>query len=264
MPLITQLRLPRKKPHIRASSKNFPHLPQMKNRHNPASQMPILSPPMEPMASLIEKTHIMKRLLPFFILPSALVADPVTLETLTIGSRTYESASISLETPQTALIRHTAGTARVPATSLPTDLQKQIGFDPAAAEAFRKKQAAKATIVAAIHKEAAAWEGAPEKKFEVFSNTPAGLLVWNYLRTTRTSSLSTGMSRVGGGGGQSFTSTEWEPLHTYSFIPHTAETRQLTAGQKFFAKALDTGSKRMEESEEMVTTYAVRNVRRTN
>jgi hypothetical protein len=206
----------------------------------------------------------MKTLAFLFALITALYADPVTLQTLSIGSKTYEAATLSLETPQTVLIRHSAGTARVAAVALSLEIQKALGFDPAAAEASRKKQAAKAAVAAAIHKEAAAWEAAPEKKFEVFSNTPNGLIVWNYTRTTRHTSLSTGQARVGGGGGQSFSTTVWEPLTTYSFIPHNDETRKLTAGQQFFAKALDTGSKRMEDTEEMVTTCDVKNVRPTN
>lgn len=203
----------------------------------------------------------MKPLAFSFLLITCGIAQQATAPSLTVGTRIYTDATVTLENPQTALIRHDSGTARVPAADLPPALQNQLGYDPAAAQQHRQATAEKTATVTNQRAEAAAFQNSHLQKFEISLNTPEGLIVYNYKRTVSHQPLPTTLSRAGGGGkARTIEEINYTPLFTRSFIAHTAETRALPVGQIFFAKAIETGTKRLDETD-LVTVKKIQAIR---
>ena len=68
----------------------------------------------------------------------------VTNLMLTVDGITYSNVTFGTLTPGSVSVRHNTGVASIPLAKLPPDLQKQFGYDPAAAEQwFKAKRAYK-------------------------------------------------------------------------------------------------------------------------
>ncbi|MEM8550286.1 MAG: C1 family peptidase, partial [Verrucomicrobiota bacterium] len=81
---------------------------------------------------------------------------------LEVGDEVYYNVKIMRTLPDSIIIRHSKGIAQIPMEELPLKWQRQLGYDPAKAEAFRQAVAAKeAERKAEAAKKAAAKPPAP-------------------------------------------------------------------------------------------------------
>jgi hypothetical protein len=88
----------------------------------------------------------MKTITIFGMVLWALVAQAqtnITFETLTVGNRTFTNCTVRRLNAADAIVTFADGGTRVAISNLPPDLQKQFGYDPAAAEAERAAQEAR-------------------------------------------------------------------------------------------------------------------------
>lgn len=209
----------------------------------------------------------MKTLAFFFALISSFVfaaepiAEPIKIPTLTVNRREYKKASVTKLDARLARVVHESGAARIPMELLPAELQTQLGFDAVAAAAEKAVAAEEQRKLdeAAARKKAV--DKLPAVKFWVLSNTEEGLVVGNFeeFKVSYRGSGGSSLSSVGGGGGGGvggYTKTTMERGDVYSFIPHTAETRNLTLDQEFHAKVQEAGTKRLDE-ETVVKNYQI-------
>ncbi len=199
-----------------------------------------------PAAALRVKCGTMRRIL-FILLPALAHAATVELPSLELDGRTYEKCSIALVDPLTARITHANGISSLPADKLTPELLARIGYEPAKAAAARaaaveaKRKRAEAARVAAI----------PWSRFRVQENHEAGLVVGIYEWVSRTTpGVSSGMSRVGGGGrAVAPSSYKVEELSDrYAWIPHVPATRNLAIDTDFYARAKPAGNYRADQA----------------
>ena len=69
--------------------------------------------------------------------PAVIPAQPNWTWTTFPDSKTYQNVVINKIEPDTVSINHSMGVAHIPISTLPPDIQKQLNYDPVAAEAAR-------------------------------------------------------------------------------------------------------------------------------
>ena len=69
-----------------------------------------------------------------------ILAEPVKIERLIVGSKEYLNATIEKESELSAKIVHDSGVAHAKLTDLPEDLRSKLGYDEAAAKLLVEKQ----------------------------------------------------------------------------------------------------------------------------
>lgn len=79
-------------------------------------------------------------------------------------------------------------------------------------------------------------------KYMVEMNTEKGIIVTIMAPRVTNTNITTGMSRIGGGGGgRSFQSIEWRETQRMAFIPHVEATKAFENGSTFNARTDTTG-----------------------
>lgn len=83
-------------------------------------------------AHMIEKLTMKTAVILIFatIAGIATAQEPITVESLKIGLKTYDKATISMEGRLIAVVRHDAGILRVPVTNLPTEIIAKLSPEP--------------------------------------------------------------------------------------------------------------------------------------
>jgi archaellin len=191
----------------------------------------------------------MKTLAFFFVLMVLFLeaGEPLKFDSLVINGREYETGNIVKVDEITVLVTHSSGSARIPIASLSADLQKSLGYDPAAAKKFvddvekserERKERAKLNAIVLT-------------RFWVSENLQTGLVVGNFTEvTTGGGFIGTSGSRTGNGGGGYFLKgkTTLERADEFFFIPHNRETRSFVEDHEFLARVLKDGTYRLDSS----------------
>jgi hypothetical protein len=85
-------------------------------------------------------------------------------------------------------------------------------------------------------------------QYRVIWNLEEGLVVEIYQQYQETTSIPAGLSRVGGGGGRSFTKTVWRNTNKLAFIAHTKTSVDFPIDHQFYGRSKHTGaSKRISD-----------------
>lgn len=105
-----------------------------------------------------------------------MVADPAAADDLTTtDGKTYAGITVTKVEPDGISITHATGSAKVPFTKLPEELQKKHGYDAEKSEAYLKEQAKRRAELDAMLRESREKEAALQRANQVdsFTVTPA-------------------------------------------------------------------------------------------
>ena len=191
------------------------------------------------------------RLLLIFILSSIFLrADKPSFasKSIIIEKKEYKNCTITLSTPSEATILHSSGVKRVPASYLPENIKKELGFDPEKSKNYKLKEKQKIKRAIAYKKKLKDKKNelakSSKRKLWVESNLKEGLIVGSFITVTNG-----GRGRGIGIGPKTGPGYKYQKrTYNYIFLKHTSTTQKFPVDHVFTANILKSGSKRISQN----------------